>query len=169
MGPEPLSGCRRQNHLGHVGEVAADAGHGVTATAAEAVSLDGDVGRRRELVSLDHDESSLDWGPLERLAGVVSSARRGVVLDADDFMWMGRGELDDGTLLHLYKHRDTRRYLNLDGSGHAWRYDHGGYVPFEGPDHAVIRVTAPELRSAAAEILAGWGDATTSRAPGLEL
>ncbi|MEP7115325.1 MAG: hypothetical protein ABI862_18830 [Ilumatobacteraceae bacterium] len=112
----------------------------------------------------------MDWGPLERLAAVVSSARRGLVLDADDFMWMGQGELDDGTRLHLYKHCDTRRYLNLDEAGHAWRYDHRGYVPFERPDRAVTWVTAPDLRSAAAEILAGWRDATTtSRAPGLEL
>lgn len=45
-----------------------------------------------------------DWQPLERtLLG--------------DFMFMG---YSDG--LRLYKHRHTRRYLNLDEEGRAYRY-----------------------------------------------
>jgi len=31
-----------------------------------------------------------------------------------DFMWMHEVELEDGTRLHAYKHRETRRYLHLD-------------------------------------------------------
>jgi hypothetical protein len=37
------------------------------------------------------------------------------LLDADDFMYMARLiPLDGGPVLHLYKHIDTRMYLNLD-------------------------------------------------------
>jgi hypothetical protein len=41
-------------------------------------------------------------------------------------MYMGRVESRDGRLwIHLYKHIDTRHYLNLDDAGHAYRYrDH---------------------------------------------
>ncbi len=50
-----------------------------------------------------------DWGPLESLLGTPL---------CDEFMWMG--QRDD---IQLYKHRATRRYLNLDGKGRAYFYD----------------------------------------------
>ena len=41
-------------------------------------------------------------------------------------MFMGRsGEL------YLYKHIDTRRYLNLDAEGKCFRYTGNGYDPEE--------------------------------------
>ena len=49
-------------------------------------------------------------------------------LDVDRFMFMGEAgaqgcRLPDGVAaVWLYKHGDTRRYLNLDGAGHAYRY-----------------------------------------------
>lgn len=52
------------------------------------------------------------WDPLLRLAAS----------HIDDFMWMFEVECDDGTRLHAYKHRCTRRYLHLDGDGRAFVY-----------------------------------------------
>jgi hypothetical protein len=42
---------------------------------------------------------SADWQPLERMLGPSLCA---------DFMFIGRAEQ-----IHLYKHRDTRRHLNI--------------------------------------------------------
>jgi hypothetical protein len=39
---------------------------------------------------------------------------------AVDFMWMHEVELKDGTRLHAYKHRETRRYLHLSPDGRAF-------------------------------------------------
>lgn len=62
-----------------------------------------------------------DWAPLE---GVLDEALVGW------FMWMHEVRLADGTALHAYKHRATRRYLHLDASGGASYYDDdGAYVP----------------------------------------
>lgn len=33
-----------------------------------------------------------------------------------------------GTVVHTYKHRDTRRHLNLDEDGNCYAY-RGGYTP----------------------------------------
>jgi hypothetical protein len=41
-----------------------------------------------------------------------------------DFMFMGRSEQ-----IHLYKHRDTRRYLNIALDGTWFRYSAHGYEP----------------------------------------
>ena len=57
----------------------------------------------------------------------------------DDLMVAGAVRRPGHPLLYLYKHRDTRRYLNVDEAGVAWRYvpppadrlgfaeDHGSY------------------------------------------
>ena len=73
-----------------------------------------------------------DWKPLYAVL-------RGLTAEMGSFMFMryanqavspvdGRG----GTAgLYLYKHRDTRRYLNVDGAGNCWKYDSdtGTYRP----------------------------------------
>lgn len=59
-------------------------------------------------MELDH---SPDWAPLEAL-------RPNVVMD--DWMWMSRVDIN-GTVVEQYKHYYTRRYLNLDQAGHAYR------------------------------------------------
>ena len=41
---------------------------------------------------------------------------------AETFMWMQENELDDGTVLHAYKHIHTRRYLHLTADGRAFAY-----------------------------------------------
>ncbi len=40
------------------------------------------------------------------------------------FMWMYEVELDDGRVIHAYKHHDTRRYLHLDTQSNLWVYQH---------------------------------------------
>lgn len=58
-----------------------------------------------------------DWTPLEQVLGPKLCER---------FMYMGRsGEL------FLYKHIDTRRYLNLDAEGRCFQYTGNGYEPEE--------------------------------------
>jgi len=60
---------------------------------------------------------SADWTPLEQMLGPTL---------CEKFMFMGRaGEL------YLYKHVDTRRYLNLNVDGQCFRYTENGYVPEE--------------------------------------
>lgn len=53
-----------------------------------------------------------DWGPLVELAPE----------HVDDFMWMFEAELENGVVLHAYKHWETRRYLHLDYAGRAFVY-----------------------------------------------
>ena len=58
-----------------------------------------------------------DWAPLEQVLGPQL---------CECFMFMGQsGEL------FLYKHIDTRRYLNLDRKGRCFRYTGNGYEPEE--------------------------------------
>lgn len=52
-----------------------------------------------------------NWAPLERIVAPG---------DLDHWMWMGRSEHGD-RVIEAYKHRSTRRYLNLDQDGQAWR------------------------------------------------
>jgi hypothetical protein len=58
---------------------------------------------------------SSEWKPLKLLLGPKFWA---------SFMYMGRS----GGIF-LYKHRDTRRYLNIDSAGACFRYLPGGYQP----------------------------------------
>jgi hypothetical protein len=53
------------------------------------------------------------WQPLIDLVGDTL---------VEFFMWMHEVELDDGTRVHAYKHRETRRYAHLDEDGGAWDY-----------------------------------------------
>jgi hypothetical protein len=54
-----------------------------------------------------------NWEPLLNLIRVY----------VDDFMWMFEVELKNGTRLHAYKHRETRRYLHLSEDGRAFVYE----------------------------------------------
>jgi hypothetical protein len=56
-----------------------------------------------------------DWKPLEAVVSVEDRAA---------FMYMG-----NAGYIVLYKHCDTRRYLNIDATtGQCYRYTDGGYV-----------------------------------------
>lgn len=54
---------------------------------------------------------------------------------ADLFQWMGDVALDDGTLVHVYRHIETRTFLHLTDEGRALIYVGGGdryrFVPIE--------------------------------------
>ena len=86
----------------------------------------------------EHDREH-DWAPLERFANLAT--RSGHTVCADDFMWMGAAEFNDGRTVHSYKHIDTRRYLHLDDSGHAYRYltraEGGRYETWPEPRQAI--------------------------------
>ena len=62
---------------------------------------------------------------------------------------MGAAEFNDGRTVHSYKHIDTRRYLHLDESGHAYRYrpcvEGGRYHPWPAPRDALAHVTEQAL------------------------
>jgi hypothetical protein len=57
--------------------------------------------------------------------------------DAGWYMWMGAIELSDGSLVHGYKHRTTRRYAHLGEDGRAWKYLGDGRYREIDVDHAV--------------------------------
>ncbi len=70
-----------------------------------------------------HLPPEADWRPLRAVARLSQSTDALLSFDPDEFMYMGYVESRDEPLrIHLYKHVDTRRYLNLDDAGHAYRY-----------------------------------------------
>ncbi len=81
-----------------------------------------------------HVPDTAEWRPLEAVARLSRSSDAIPSIDEDDFMYMGYVENREQRLpIHLYKHIDTRRYLNLDDGGHAYRY----WGPFDDDDLAV--------------------------------
>jgi hypothetical protein len=63
------------------------------------------------------------WGPLEAVARLSRSTDALPSIEEADFMYMAYVESRRRRLrIHLYKHIDTRRYLNLDDAGHAYQY-----------------------------------------------
>jgi hypothetical protein len=63
------------------------------------------------------------WQPLEAVARVARSSARLPQFHELEFMFMGTVSNAYKRLdVHLYKHVDTRRYLNLDVAGHAYAY-----------------------------------------------
>ena len=63
-----------------------------------------------------------DWRPLEALARICRVHPRLPDLDPGKFTYMGRFADRSGLPILLYKHTLTRRYLNVDHAGHAYRY-----------------------------------------------
>ena len=67
-----------------------------------------------------HEEfDNPDWGPLAKVIGDQQ---------VSEFMWMGRIRAT-GWSVELYKHRYSRRYLNVDLEGNAYRYVDSRYQP----------------------------------------
>lgn len=65
------------------------------------------------------DGGEADWEPLERLLPIHLCR---------DFMYMHRVDLDDTSVVHAYKHGDTRMYVLIDSHGDTWEsLDHGRY------------------------------------------
>ena len=91
------------------------------------------------------------WAPLHLVQDDLTLSTRldDSFFDIDDFMHMSWCHEARPHGLMLYKHRDTRRYLNLDSGGQAYRYipsppnaadDHGRYEP-----HACLRDALDDL------------------------
>ena len=75
-----------------------------------------------------------NWDPLESFLPLVLCS---------GFMWMNSIELEDGSELHAYKHRLTRRYLHLDNEADAWEsLDRGRYRRMRHSD-AIEQVFTP--------------------------
>lgn len=69
------------------------------------------------------------WYPLCHLGVEMAGTHR---VNPEDFMFMGTTH----GRIHLYKHVDTRRYLNVDSLAHCYAYVNGDYVPI-GPRDAI--------------------------------
>jgi hypothetical protein len=64
-----------------------------------------------------------DWHPLVAVARLAEVTDALPSIDVHDFMYMAAVVSRRGALrIHLYKHRETRHYLNLDDGGHAYEY-----------------------------------------------
>ncbi|GAB4589992.1 hypothetical protein [Nocardia sp. IFM 10818] len=74
----------------------------------ETAALSAEV-REAVTAAVDHLNTSM-WGAAQRHAPEL----------LEDLMYMGTVGID-GRPVHQYKHRDTRRYLNLEPDGQAWR------------------------------------------------
>jgi hypothetical protein len=66
------------------------------------------------------------------------------------FMWMYEEEMADGTVLHVYKHIHTRRYMHLATDGRAYAYAPcGGRLRMQ-MSHAIQEALCPWW------VLSGW-------------
>lgn len=96
-----------------------------------------------------------EWfAPLEAVARALAGHPRARFFDLADFMVMCRLVRRGRPDLLLYKHYYTRRYINLDDAGHAYRYfpprslrsrSHGRYLPYVDLLTAVDRLDLWEL------------------------
>lgn len=74
-----------------------------------------DVGHAKQIIDARTTDAEREqWRPL------VDAVGESV---ADQFMLMGCARTREGAYVFLYKHRDTRRYLNLDARGRAYVFD----------------------------------------------
>ena len=76
-------------------------------------------------LELPEDRSSEcdEWcAPLHLIAAKIAGQPWAKNFDVDDFMIMSRVVDEHGTITH-YKHRDTRRYINVDNEGRTSRYN----------------------------------------------
>lgn len=84
-----------------------------------------------------------------------------------DFMVMGRVEDEQGSIV-LYKHCDTRRYINVDDAGHAYRYSpgrpqsgrRGDYLPLRTLSEAIAHLGTDASESVVPP-LRYWGHVRT--------
>ena len=83
------------------------------------------------------------WEPLARFA--ITAASLGLpAVDIDDFVYSAHVDRPGLPVLHVYRHLHTRKFLNIDAAGTAWRYvgaGHGneGYEQLLEPSDAIRR------------------------------
>lgn len=58
-----------------------------------------------------------NWVPLEEMIGARCA----------EYMYIAGYQLEDGTVVHAYKHIDTRKYVNLSDDSREWLYVDDGY------------------------------------------
>ena len=81
---------------------------------------------------LDLDGDAV-WAPLEAVARIARQSSELPSFHEAEFMYMCAVHNQRKRLtIHLYKHRDTRRYLNLDDAGHAYAYRYREDDPHDG-------------------------------------
>ena len=68
------------------------------------------------------EHASPVWGPLEAVARVARSRAELPAFHECEFMYMATVCARKHLCIHLYKHIDTRCYLNLDNDGRAYAY-----------------------------------------------
>ncbi|HQZ34291.1 MAG TPA: hypothetical protein PK020_07685 [Ilumatobacteraceae bacterium] len=70
-------------------------------------------------------ETGPDWKPLEAVARLVRQSPELPQFHPGEFMYMATlHAVRQRVAIHLYKHIDTRHYLNLDDGGHAYAFEH---------------------------------------------
>jgi hypothetical protein len=70
-----------------------------------------------------HTSDDPEYSPLEAIARLSRATDELPAIDECDFMYMGCVVEPSTTLrIHLYKHIETRHYLNLDDGGHTYQY-----------------------------------------------
>ncbi len=91
--------------------------------------------------------------PLHMVEVAISGQSFAKYFDVDHFMIMGRLHRSSRPDLVLYKNGHTRRYLNLDDHGHAYRYlpprsestGNGQYRPYRDLESAIDHLRLHEL------------------------
>lgn len=68
------------------------------------------------------DNDPVWWEALRRVAALTRRAADLPTLHPCEFMFMGRVDRRRRASIWLYKHIWSRRYINLDDAGHAYRY-----------------------------------------------
>lgn len=70
-------------------------------------------------------DSGPNWSPLECVARLVRQSPELPQFHPAEFMYMAALHAEHQRVtIHLYKHIDTRWYLNLDDGGHAYAYQY---------------------------------------------
>ena len=81
---------------------------------------------RASSLPIPSDSGCGDWCvPLHQIEAAVQGRAYARWFDPNDFMLMGTVP-HGGTTIALYKHRDTRNYLNIDDEGRAYVYEEPG-------------------------------------------
>ena len=105
----------------------------------------------------DEDERDYCWGSPARVTQGDSPVWEPLIEAVGErlvgtFMWMYEEEMADGTILHVYKHIHTRRYMHLSTDGRAFAYTPCGMRWKMDMSHAIEEALCPWW------ILSGWDD-----------
>lgn len=85
------------------------------------------------------NDGPTDWTPLLELVGVGLT---------QNFMGGSQERLEDGTILHVYKHRETRASVHVTADGRAFYFDWDGKTVDDGP-YEFVETTRSRLIIAA--------------------